>query len=100
MTLDWSPLTRYRSPPARKRHSSYGSDSVLVLTSSLVCALKHSVSGHVTGRRQDFLGQEAMDDERGKLGDHSGSPGATEIAFPRVSRVPISGRREAGVSIL
>jgi hypothetical protein len=24
MTLEWSPLTRYRSPAARKRHSSHG----------------------------------------------------------------------------
>jgi hypothetical protein len=61
MTLEWSPLTRYRSPAARKRHSNHRRGSALVLTSALVCALKHSVSGHVTGRRQDFLGQEAME---------------------------------------
>jgi hypothetical protein len=103
MTLEWSALTHYRSPPARKRHSSHrrGSALVLTLTSALVCALKHSVSEPVIGEgAKTSLDKRPWKNERG-VGDHcGGSPGVTEIAFSRASRVPISGRREGGVSIL
>jgi hypothetical protein len=50
----------------------HGRGSVLVLTSALVCALKHSVSGPVIRKPPRLLWTRGLEDERGELGDHCG----------------------------